>query len=830
MTTTTPLRATALALATLLWVGSACADPPARVARLGYAEGDVSLSSAGATDWVQASLNQPLTTGDHLWTDSNARAELQLGGTAIRLGARSNITLLNLDDNIAQLQLSEGSLRLRVRRIGSRQSVEVDTPNLALVLTQPGDYRVDVDPDGNATTVRVQSGVADAYGEGASYRIGSAQAYRFYGTGLGDFENLSAAQDDALDRWAQQRERRIDNSSAARYLSADVVGYEDLDANGSWRVDASYGNVWTPNRVASGWTPYRDGHWAWVQPWGWTWMDDAPWGYAVSHYGRWARIRDAWSWVPGPQREPAVYAPALVVFLGGSNFRTPSAGGAGNVGWFPLAPREVYQPAYPVSRGYFERVNHSNAVIAPATITTIYNQVNNTQVRSTTNVVNVTRVVYVNQQISGAVVAVPAQAFVQSRPVAKAVVAVVHEQVRSAPAAAPAVVPPPPPSAHAGAPDAHSKPPREQHGVVARTAPPVAPVAPGETAPRVQVLPPQPVATRPATPPPAAEARKTPAQRPPEAARAEGRPPESANKADEHKPGAPATQPDPRKPEPAAAVVPKPEPAAKAPDPKAPPEQGNAAVQEQARKADALKAQAARAEAQQAEAAKAGAAAKAEAAKAEATRLDAAKRAAQQDEASKAEAMKADAAKAEAGRNAAAKEQSDKAQAAQAARADAAKAEAGRNAAAKEQSDKAQAAQAARADAAKAEAGRNAAAKEQSDKAQAAQAARADAAKAEAGRNAAAKEQSDKAQAAQAARADAAKAEAGRNAAAQAQAQAQAARAQANRDNAAKPPPAAPAVQNPPPHGQGQGQGRKNERVLPTEEELRKAEEAAKKH
>jgi hypothetical protein len=652
MRNTTLYRAIALALACLLWVGWAWADPPARVARLGYAEGDVSLSLAGQSDWVQAGLNRPLTTGDHLWTDSNARAELQLGGTAIRLGARSNLTLLNLDDSIAQLQLSEGSLRMHVRSIGANQTVEVDTPNLALVLTQPGDYRVDVDPDGNATTVRVQSGTADAYGEGASYRIGAAQAYRFYGTGLGDFEALSTAQDDALDRWAQQRERRIDSSSAARYLSADVVGYEDLDANGSWRVDASYGNVWTPNRVASGWTPYRDGHWAWVQPWGWTWMDDAPWGYAVSHYGRWARIRDAWSWVPGPRREAAVYAPALVVFLGGSNFRPPSAGGAGNVGWFPLAPREVYQPAYPVSRGYFERVNRSNAVIAPATITTIYNQVNNTQVRNTTKVVNVTQIVYVNQQISGAVVAVPAQAFVQSRPVTKAVVPVVHEQVRSAPAAALAVGAPPPQSAHSGAPDAHNKPPREQHGVVARTAPPAAPVAPGETAPRVQVLPPKVAATRPAMPPPAADARKVPAQRPPDAARGEGRTPESANKADERKPGPPAAPADERKPEPAATVVVKPTPAsaAKAPEPTAAPGQGNAAVQESARKAEVAKLEAARAQAQQADTAKA-----------EAMRNDASRKAVQLEAASKADAAKVDAAKA--ARNAAAKEQAARAQA-----------------------------------------------------------------------------------------------------------------------------------------------------------------------
>ena len=185
------------------------------------------------------------------------------------------------------------------------------------------------------------------------------------------------------------------------------MGYEDLDANGSWRVDATYGSVWTPTRVASGWTPYRDGHWSWVDPWGWTWVDDAPWGYAVSHYGRWANINNTWAWVPGPRHERAVYAPALVAFIGGKNFQVSvSVGGASaaNIGWFPLAPREVYQPSYPVSRTYFDSINRSIAVIAPTTITNVYNT---TIVNNTTNVTNINNVVYANQQVTGAVVAVP---------------------------------------------------------------------------------------------------------------------------------------------------------------------------------------------------------------------------------------------------------------------------------------------------------------------------------------------------------------------------------------------------------------------------------------
>ena len=154
---------------TLLWSSLASAEPPSRAARLGYIDGTVSFSPASQPDWVQAVVNLPLTTGDRLWADAGSRAELQVGGAAIRLGADSSVTLLNLDDRIAQVQLSQGTLKVRVRRLGPNEAFEVDTPNLAFVLTMPGDYRIDVDPNGDATAVRVQNGRGQVYGEGASY-------------------------------------------------------------------------------------------------------------------------------------------------------------------------------------------------------------------------------------------------------------------------------------------------------------------------------------------------------------------------------------------------------------------------------------------------------------------------------------------------------------------------------------------------------------------------------------------------------------------------------------------------------------------------------------
>src|SRR5260221_10385089 len=312
-----------LGVAVLISAGWALADPPARVARLGFAQGAVSFSPAGDDQWVQATMNRPLVTGDRLWADAGARTELQVGSAAFRMSSETSVTLLNLDDRVAQLQLSQRTLNVRVRRMQADDVYEVDTPNLAFSIRAAGEYRIQVDPAGNATAVVVRNGQGEVYGEGAAYVVDAQHSYRFMGTGLREYEQIGAPQQDAFDRWAIERDRRTEVSVSARYVSPDVIGYEDLDANGTWRAEADYGNVWVPRGVPAGWSPYHDGHWAWVDPWGWTWVDDAPWGFAVSHYGRWAFVSSNWCWMPGPMQMRAVYAPALFAFVGVGNFAMP---------------------------------------------------------------------------------------------------------------------------------------------------------------------------------------------------------------------------------------------------------------------------------------------------------------------------------------------------------------------------------------------------------------------------------------------------------------------------------------------------------------------------
>jgi hypothetical protein len=375
-------------------------DVPGRVARLNYFDGTVTFEPAGGSDWAYAELNRPMTTGDQVWVDNGGRSELHIGSTALRLGQQSALSIVNLDDQNAQLKLAQGTLTTRLRNLPAGQSFEVDTPNVALQADGPGSYRVDAAPDGSSTTVTVREGGLTAYGDSGSVQIGPGQQLTFSGTNLQEAGGGAAPPPDALEAWAVSRDRAEDASVSARYVSRDVPGYQDLDANGTWEEAPDYGQVWVP-RVAAGWAPYHEGHWAWVAPWGWTWVDDAPWGFAPFHYGRWAYYRNNWAWVPGPVvvTAPPCYSPALVAFVGGGG-GGPSWGVsltvgavAAGVAWLPLGPGEPWRPAYHYSPRYYDRVNYGGH-------TTNVNNVHNT---------------YINRGAPRAITGMPANQFIRGQ-------------------------------------------------------------------------------------------------------------------------------------------------------------------------------------------------------------------------------------------------------------------------------------------------------------------------------------------------------------------------------------------------------------------------------
>jgi len=114
---------------------------------------------------------------------------------------------------------------------------------------------------------------------------------------------------------------------------------------------------WFPHTTIVGWRLYRYGHWVWISPWGWTWVDDAPGalrhsitaaGLPSAEFGAGCLVRHA-QLLCG-LRTP-VYARRSSPGLEGPHFSVGiGIGGGGGVGvaWFPTCPRESLRAFLPL--------------------------------------------------------------------------------------------------------------------------------------------------------------------------------------------------------------------------------------------------------------------------------------------------------------------------------------------------------------------------------------------------------------------------------------------------------------------------------------------------
>ena len=191
---------------------AAQSDPPGRAGRLSYINGPVSLQPAGVTDWVDAGINRPLTTGDHIWVGDGGQAEIHIGSTALRLNSNTAFQFLNLDDQTAQIQLSQGTLSARVRNFGQGQNVEIDTPSMAFTVLRPGEYRVGADPDSQTTTITVRAGDGEVTGGGQTFPVHAREQAIVTGGDQITYDVESAPGPDAWDRWSTSRDGREDRA------------------------------------------------------------------------------------------------------------------------------------------------------------------------------------------------------------------------------------------------------------------------------------------------------------------------------------------------------------------------------------------------------------------------------------------------------------------------------------------------------------------------------------------------------------------------------------------------------------------------------------------
>lgn len=388
------------------------ADPPARVGRIARINGTVSFHGPGAENWLPATLNYPITTGDGIWTEPGASAAIDIAASRVTLAESTEFEIGQLDDHALVATEAQGQAYLHLRDVQPGETATILTPRGTLTISAAGRYEVVAGDTEHPTTITVVDGAASVVGDGQPVALAAGQT----ATITGSDSHIVAVGPEALDPFLTtmlDAERPVAAAApvpAPPPVVAHMTGSDDLAQSGDWQRNDNYGQVWYP-RVSPGWAPYRDGRWDWVDPWGWTWVDAAPWGFATSHYGRWVEIDDRWAWAPvtlapppvfvvpsyyppeyvAPYYEPSpyiepCYAPALVSFFGFDAGFAFGVGvgigiGAASVGWVPLGPGEPYHPWYHASRTYIHNVNITNVT----KINNIHNTFNNSTINTFVN-------------------------------------------------------------------------------------------------------------------------------------------------------------------------------------------------------------------------------------------------------------------------------------------------------------------------------------------------------------------------------------------------------------------------------------------------------------
>jgi len=339
-------------LAVPAWAQDPGDAPDHGVARVSLLKGEVTVRRGDSGELVAAELNAPLVARDHVLTDEDARAEIQLDwANLVRLSEDSEVRLAELADRNFLIQVATGTVTFRVLK-DSNSQVEISTPAVAIRPRMEGTYRILVLDDGS-TEITVRSGEVEIFaGERTDY-VRAGQTLIVSGD-PSDPERIYRAgiPRDEWDRWNESRDRDLERSDSYKYVSRDIYGAEDLSGHGRWVYDSPYGWVWVPT-VNAAWAPYRVGRWSWVNYYGWTWVSGDPWGWAPYHYGRWYHApRYGWVWYPGEIHVRYYWRPALVTFFGWG----------ANIGWVSLAPREIYRPWYGAGRTLVSHVTVVNNV------------------------------------------------------------------------------------------------------------------------------------------------------------------------------------------------------------------------------------------------------------------------------------------------------------------------------------------------------------------------------------------------------------------------------------------------------------------------------------
>lgn len=341
-----------LALLALLLAGCAAeADTPARAGRIAQFTGSVRYFDEDSGAWRNVARNQTVAMGERLQTDAHSRLAVRIGSGALWLDERSEILLSVMDDEQLTLHLLRGTIALRLASAELAQQTRILTGEGTITPESDGLYRVEQwDQITRALTLQGRlrfESHRTAGVERAWLRVGEQMEF---GVRHGSRGEPQIPVPDAFSEWIATQMQSVDNiaSESFRFVSPEMTGAEELASHGRWEQTAEYGPLWTPYQVEPDWSPFSRGHWRWTSQWGWSWVDDMPWGFAPFHYGQWVQWRGGWRWSPGTYVRRPIYAPSL-----GNQHHTvrPPA----DHGWRRPVPRGTDSPSHRLGTGETER-------------------------------------------------------------------------------------------------------------------------------------------------------------------------------------------------------------------------------------------------------------------------------------------------------------------------------------------------------------------------------------------------------------------------------------------------------------------------------------------
>ena len=322
----------------------------ARIVRLSFAEGGVSVHRPDVEEWAAAAVNTPLQEGFKVATDEGGFAEIEFeNASTARIGQGTILEFTQLalhpsGSKINRMNVIQGYATFRV--IPEEGDVYEVTAGTATLTPQDKSlFRVDL--DGGALQVKVFQGSVEIMSPEGNGTLGKNSVLFIRPENEQPFEISYGIQKDSWDEWVEDREERVQMvrsmgvhrafTGYSNNVTDLLWGAMDLMYFGTWINDPTYGYGWVPT-VGLGWSPYTNGRWAWYPGYGYTWIGFEPWGWLPYHYGAWTfNPGVGWCWFPSGGFE--TWSPALVHWYQGNNWVGWSPRWAGGRDFHDLCPR-----------------------------------------------------------------------------------------------------------------------------------------------------------------------------------------------------------------------------------------------------------------------------------------------------------------------------------------------------------------------------------------------------------------------------------------------------------------------------------------------------------